>query len=46
MNLYVGDDWAEAHHDVHLMNEAGERMGMTTPFGPTLMSTVSDSVRG
>ena len=26
MNLYVGDDWAEAHHDVHLMNEAGERI--------------------
>ena len=20
MTLYVGDDWAEAHHDVHLMN--------------------------
>ena len=26
MTLYVGDDWAEAHHDVHLMNEAGERI--------------------
>ena len=23
-----------------------DHMGMTTPFGPTLMSTVSDSVRG
>jgi Transposase/Transposase IS116/IS110/IS902 family len=22
--LFVGDDWAEEHHDVHLMNEAGE----------------------
>lgn len=26
MVLFVGDDWAEAHHDVHLMNEAGERL--------------------
>ena len=24
MMIFVGDDWAEAHHDVHLMNEAGE----------------------
>ena len=24
--IFVGDDWAEAHHDVHLMNEAGERL--------------------
>ena len=26
MTLYVGDDWAEDHHDVQLMNEAGERL--------------------
>ena len=26
MVLYVGDDWAEDHHDVHLMNDAGERL--------------------
>lgn len=26
MTLYVGDDWAEDHHDVHLMNEAGGRL--------------------
>ncbi|MCP3857979.1 MAG: IS110 family transposase, partial [Actinomycetia bacterium] len=26
MTLFVGDDWAEAHHDVHLMNETGERL--------------------
>lgn len=26
MTVFVGDDWAEAHHDVHLMNEAGERL--------------------
>jgi transposase len=23
--LFVGDDWAEDHHDVHLMNDTGER---------------------
>ena len=21
--LYVGDDWAEAHHDVEIVNDAG-----------------------
>ena len=26
MKVFVGDDWAEAHHDVHLMNEAGEKL--------------------
>lgn len=26
MSVFVGDDWAEAHHDVHLMNEAGEQL--------------------
>jgi len=24
--LFVGDDWAEAHHDVHVMDEAGTRL--------------------
>lgn len=24
--LFVGDDWAEAHHDVHVMDEAGSRL--------------------
>jgi transposase/transposase IS116/IS110/IS902 family protein len=24
--LFVGDDWAEDHHDVHLMDEAGEEI--------------------
>jgi hypothetical protein len=23
--VFVGDDWAEAHHDVHLMNDAGDK---------------------
>jgi transposase len=27
MMLFVGDDWAEDHHDVHVMNEAGARLG-------------------
>ncbi len=26
MTIFVGDDWAEAHHDVHLMDEAGQRL--------------------
>ncbi len=26
MALYLGDDWSEDHHDVHLMNEEGERL--------------------
>ncbi len=24
--IFVGDDWAEAHHDVHVMNETGDRL--------------------
>jgi transposase len=24
--LFVGDDWAEDHHDVYLMNESGDRL--------------------
>lgn len=26
MMIFVGDDWAEAHHDVHVMNEDGARL--------------------
>lgn len=26
MTVFVGDDWAEAHHDVHVMDSAGERL--------------------
>ena len=26
MTVYVGDDWSEDHHDVHLMNEQGESL--------------------
>ncbi len=24
--IFVGDDWAEAHHDVHAMDESGDRL--------------------
>ena len=24
--IFVGDDWAEAHHDVYLMDEGGARL--------------------
>jgi hypothetical protein len=24
--LFVGDDWAEDHHDVHLMDENGKQL--------------------
>src|SRR4029078_4125526 len=24
--LFVGDDWAEDHHDVYLMNDTGDRL--------------------
>jgi len=24
--LFVGDDWAEDHHDLYLMNEAGKKL--------------------
>ena len=27
MTVFVGDDWAEAHHDIHVMDEGGERLG-------------------
>src|SRR5712664_2933189 len=27
MQLFVGDDWAEDHHDVELMDEAGRVLG-------------------
>jgi transposase len=26
MMLFVGDDWAEDHHDVYLMNDAGDKL--------------------
>jgi hypothetical protein len=26
--IFVGVDWAEAHHDVHVEDEAGQRLGV------------------
>jgi transposase len=26
MNVFLGDDWAEDHHDVHLMDEDGKKL--------------------
>lgn len=26
--LFVGDDWAEDHHDVYLMNETGKKLAV------------------
>ncbi len=32
--IFVGDDWAEAHHDVHVMDEGGARLaGRRLPEG-------------
>ena len=36
MALYVGDDWSEDHHDVHLMNEgsrSGKELARCGPWG-------------
>ena len=33
MVLFMGDDWAEAHHDVHLVNEAGRAARRRCPGG-------------
>jgi len=27
--LFVGDDWAEDHHDVEIVDEAGRRLART-----------------
>ena len=24
--IYIGDDWAEEHHDVHIMDDSGHRL--------------------
>jgi hypothetical protein len=49
--IFVGDDWAEDHHDVYLMDEAGTRLaarrlpeGMTGP-PPLFMSSLSSTIR-
>ena len=45
MTLYVGDDWSEEHHDVHLMNEAGERLAARRlPEGVTGVAALHELV--
>ena len=29
--IFIGDDWAEDHHDVYLMDEAGRRLASRRP---------------
>ena len=33
MMLFVGDDWAQDHHDVYLMDEAGAPIGGPSTTG-------------
>ena len=45
MILYVGDDWSEDHHDVQLMNEAGERLAARRlPEGVTGVATLHELI--
>ena len=39
MRLFVGDDWAEDHHDVEVMDEAGRVLARKRlPEGPAGMA--------
>ncbi len=41
MTVYVGDDWSEDHHDIHLMNEDGESLAARRlPEGSEGMTTL------
>ena len=45
MRLYVGDDWAEDHHDVEVMNEAGKVLvKKRLPEGAAGMSQLHDLI--
>ncbi|MEE9299162.1 MAG: IS110 family transposase [Acidimicrobiia bacterium] len=45
--IFVGDDWAEAHHDVCVMDEAGERLtGRRLPEGLDGIGGFHDLVAG
>lgn len=47
MTIFVGDDWAEAHHDVHLMDETGCRLaGGRLPEGVEGLRAFHDLVAG
>src|SRR3954468_4205962 len=43
--IFVGDDWAEDHHDVHLMDEAGKRLASRRlPEGLTGISRLHELI--
>jgi transposase len=45
--FFVGDDWAEVHHDVHVMDEAGDRLtGRRLPEGLEGIRGFHDLVAG
>ena len=45
MMLFVGDDWAEDHHDVYLMDEAGARLAARRlPEGLTGIGQLHDLI--
>ena len=45
MTVFVGDDWAEDHHDVHLMNDDGVRVaGRRLPEGPEGMRLLHELI--
>ena len=29
--IFIGDDWAEEHHDIYVMDEAGTRLASRGP---------------
>ena len=46
MTLYVGDDWSEDHHDIQLMNEAGEQLAARRlPEGVAGLAALHELVR-
>lgn len=47
MRIFVGDDWAEDHHDVHLMNEDGKTLvARRLPEGVAGIRAFHDLVAG
>ena len=44
--IFIGDDWAEEHHDVYLMDEAGRRLASRRlPEGLTGIRGLHELVR-
>ena len=33
--IFIGDEWAEEHHDIYVMDEAGTRLASRRPEGLT-----------